>query len=280
MLAAAPARQQSAMTMRKPLRPSDRCGWITAAKTGLTRPAEVGGKPCRSPCGEYNAPMPARKPTPAHILEGRSALAEGEARDAADRTPAKPAPRPPRRPKPVDRATVAEVFRRFRAANPEPKGELEHVNPYTLLVAVVLSAQSTDAGVNKATRELFAVADTPQKMLALGEDGVREHIKTHRTSSTPRRRTSSRCRAASSTSTAARCRPRSRSSRPCPASAARPRASSLNIAFGEPPIAVDTHIFRVANRIPLVATDNAARHAGAARAHRAGRSSGSTRTTG
>ena len=73
---------------------------------------------------------------------------------------------------------MREAFSRFRKANPEPKGELEHLNPYTLLVAVVLSAQATDAGVNKATRALFAVADTPQKMLALGEDKVRDYIKT------------------------------------------------------------------------------------------------------
>ena len=71
-----------------------------------------------------------------------------------------------------------EIFRRFQQANPEPKGELEHSNPYTLLVAVVLSAQATDAGVNKATRALFKTADSPEKMLALGEDKVREHIKT------------------------------------------------------------------------------------------------------
>ena len=65
-------------------------------------------------------------------------------------------------------ARVAEIFRRFAAANPEPQGELEYVNPFTLLVAVVLSAQATDAGVNKATRELFRIADSPEKMLALG----------------------------------------------------------------------------------------------------------------
>src|SRR5258705_8344634 len=75
-----------------------------------------------------------------------------------------------RKPKPWTPAEVREAFSRFRKANPEPKGELEHLNPYTLLVAVVLSAQATDAGVNKATRTLFAVADTPQKMLALGEE--------------------------------------------------------------------------------------------------------------
>ncbi|MGR3321413.1 MAG: endonuclease III [Pseudooceanicola sp.] len=73
---------------------------------------------------------------------------------------------------------MREIFSRFQAAEPEPKGELEHVNAFTLVVAVALSAQATDAGVNKATRKLFQVADTPEKMLALGEDGVTEHIKT------------------------------------------------------------------------------------------------------
>src|SRR5687767_8327776 len=87
-------------------------------------------------------------------------------------------PPPGRLPPPVDAATVREIFSRLRAARPEPKGELEYTNPFTLLVAVVLSAQATDAGVNKATRGLFALADTPQTMLALGEDRVRELIKT------------------------------------------------------------------------------------------------------
>lgn len=73
---------------------------------------------------------------------------------------------------------IHEIFSRFRAAEAEPKGELEHVNAFTLVVAVALSAQATDAGVNKATRGLFAVADTPEKMLALGEEGVIGHIKT------------------------------------------------------------------------------------------------------
>ena len=80
--------------------------------------------------------------------------------------------------KPLDYHTQREIFSRFQAQDPEPKGELEHVNAYTLVVAVALSAQATDAGVNKATRGLFAVADTPEKMLALGEEGVVEHIKT------------------------------------------------------------------------------------------------------
>ena len=77
-----------------------------------------------------------------------------------------------------DYRTMREIFRRFQAHEPEPKGELEHLNAYTLLVAVALSAQATDAGVNKATRALFAIADTPQKMLDLGEDGLIEYIKT------------------------------------------------------------------------------------------------------
>src|SRR5438045_8131794 len=75
-------------------------------------------------------------------------------------------------------AEVREAFSRFQKANPDPKGELEHLNPYTLLVAVVLSAQATDAGVNKATRALFEVADTPQKTLALGEEKLRDYIRT------------------------------------------------------------------------------------------------------
>ncbi|WP_457649841.1 endonuclease III [Profundibacter sp.] len=74
--------------------------------------------------------------------------------------------------------TIKEVFRRFHELEPEPKGELHHTNAYTLTVAVALSAQATDAGVNKATRDLFKIADTPQKMLALGLDGLTEHIKT------------------------------------------------------------------------------------------------------
>ena len=80
--------------------------------------------------------------------------------------------------KQLDYHAIHAIFTRFQQAEPEPKGELEHVNAYTLLVAVALSAQATDAGVNKATRALFQIADTPEKMLALGEEGLIEHIKT------------------------------------------------------------------------------------------------------
>jgi len=78
----------------------------------------------------------------------------------------------------LDYHTIRAIFARFHAANPEPKGELHHVNAYTLLVAVALSAQATDAGVNKATARLFEIADTPEKMLALGLDALTEHIRT------------------------------------------------------------------------------------------------------
>jgi len=80
--------------------------------------------------------------------------------------------------KQLDYKTIFEIFRRFRESQPEPEGELDHVNVYTLVVAVALSAQATDVGVNKATKELFKIADTPQKMLDLGLEGVTEHIKT------------------------------------------------------------------------------------------------------
>jgi endonuclease-3 len=80
--------------------------------------------------------------------------------------------------KQLDYHTIREIFTRFQQAEAEPKGELDHVNAYTLVVAVALSAQATDKGVNRATAELFKVADTPQKMLDLGEEGLIEHIKT------------------------------------------------------------------------------------------------------
>jgi endonuclease III len=80
--------------------------------------------------------------------------------------------------KQLDYHTIRAIFTRFQKAEPEPRGELEHVNAYTLLVAVALSAQATDAGVNKATRALFKIADTPQKMLDLGEEALTGHIRT------------------------------------------------------------------------------------------------------
>jgi endonuclease III len=192
--------------------------------------------------------MPVRKPPP--LVKAAQPKARLEAPLTAAAKPA----RAPRRPKPVDPATLAEVFRRFRAANPAPQGELEHVNPYTLLVAVVLSAQSTDAGVNKATRRLFALADTPQKMLTLGEEGVREHIKTVNFHPTKARNIIALSRRLVEEHGGGV--PASiEALQKLPGVGHKSASVVLNVAFGEPRIAVDTHIFRVSNRIPLVRTE-------------------------
>jgi endonuclease-3 len=147
-------------------------------------------------------------------------------------------------------AEVEEAFQRFARANPEPKGELEYVNPYTLLVAVVLSAQATDAGVNKATRSLFAAVDTPKKMLALGEDKLREAIKTiglYRNKAKNVIALSQKLVAEHEAQV-----PRTREELEALPGVGRKTANVvLNIAFGEPTIAVDTHLFRVANRTGL-----------------------------
>ena len=150
----------------------------------------------------------------------------------------------------ADAATVHEIFSRLRAANPEPKGELEYINPYTLLVAVVLSAQATDAGVNKATRALFAAADTPQKMVALGEERVREFIKTiglFRNKAKNVIALSEKLVAEHGGEV-----PRDAASLEALPGVGRKTANVVrNIAFGESTIAVDTHLFRISNRIPL-----------------------------
>ncbi|HEX3710403.1 MAG TPA: endonuclease III, partial [Pseudolabrys sp.] len=149
--------------------------------------------------------------------------------------------------KPWTNAQIEEAFRRFLAANPEPQTELRHVNPFTLLVAVVLSAQATDAGVNKATPALFAAADTPEKMIELGEDRVRELIKTiglFRTKAKNVVALSEKLVAEHGGQV-----PRSREAlEELPGVGRKTANVVLNIAFGEPTIAVDTHIFRVGNR--------------------------------
>jgi endonuclease-3 len=147
-------------------------------------------------------------------------------------------------------AEIAEAFRRFRKANPEPKGELQHINPFTLLVAVVLSAQATDAGVNKATPALFAAADTPQKMAALSEDRVRDMIKTIGLFRTKAKNVVALSRILVEQHGGEV--PRSREALEALPGVGRKTANVvLNIAFGEPTIAVDTHIFRVGNRTGL-----------------------------
>jgi endonuclease-3 len=168
---------------------------------------------------------------------------------------AKPLIAKPSAVKPWSNAQIEEAFRRFQAANPEPKGELKHINPFTLLVAVVLSAQATDAGVNKATPALFALADTSQKMAALGEERVRELIKTiglFRTKAKNVVELSRRLVAEHGGQV-----PRSREALEALPGVGRKTANVvLNIAFGEPTIAVDTHIFRVGNRTGLAPGKN------------------------
>ena len=168
----------------------------------------------------------------------------------------KPAPaKKPKKLKPWSAAEVHQAFSRFEKANPEPKGELEHVNPFTLLVAVVLSAQATDAGVNRATRALFAVADTPQKMLDLGEDDVRSYIKTiglYRTKAKNVIALSAKLIADFGGVV-----PRTREELESLPGAGRKTANVvLNMAFGEHTMAVDTHVFRVGNRTNLAPGKN------------------------
>jgi endonuclease-3 len=150
----------------------------------------------------------------------------------------------------LSKAKINEIFERFRAANPEPKGELEHVNPYTLLVAVVLSAQATDAGVNKATRALFARADTPEKMLALGEDNVREAIKTIGLYRNKAKNVIALSRALIEHH-GGNVPPSREALEALPGVGRKTANVVLNIAFGMPTMAVDTHIFRVSNRLNL-----------------------------
>ena len=145
---------------------------------------------------------------------------------------------------------IAEMFRRFQAVKPAPESELDYHNPFTLLVAVVLSAQATDAGVNKATEKLFDVADTPEKMLALGEERVRDMIKTIGLF---------RNKAKNVIALSQKLIedfggeiPRDRAALESLPGVGRKTANVvLNVAFGEPTMAVDTHIFRVCNRTGL-----------------------------
>ncbi|PCD66470.1 MULTISPECIES: endonuclease III [Rhizobium] len=143
-----------------------------------------------------------------------------------------------------------EIFRRFSVQRPEPRGELEHTNPFTLVVAVALSAQATDAGVNKATRALFKIADTPQKMLDLGEEKVRDYIKT-----IGLYRNKAKNVIALSQMLVDEFAGRVPETREelvrLPGVGRKTANVVLSMAFGQATMAVDTHIFRIANRIRL-----------------------------
>ncbi|MDE1149073.1 MAG: endonuclease III [Azospirillaceae bacterium] len=150
----------------------------------------------------------------------------------------------------MKRADIEEFFRRLQARDPEPKTELEYVNAYTLLVAVVLSAQATDVGVNKATKALFQIADNPAAMVALGEPTVRDHVKTiglYKTKAANVIKLSEILLAKHGGEV-----PRRREElEELPGVGRKTANVVLNVAFGEPTIAVDTHIFRVSNRTGL-----------------------------
>ena len=147
-------------------------------------------------------------------------------------------------------AHVQEAFRRLRELDPRPTTELEYRTPFELLVAVILSAQSTDTGVNKATRRLFAVARTPQAMLALGEAGLKPYIATIGLYNAKARHLIGACRALVERHGGEV--PREREALQSLPGVGRKTANVvLNTAFGEPTIAVDTHIYRVARRLGL-----------------------------
>jgi endonuclease-3 len=145
---------------------------------------------------------------------------------------------------------IARFFDRLAAANPDPRGELSFINPYTLLVAVVLSAQSTDAGVNKATGPLFKLADSPAKMLALGEARLKDYVKTIGLYNTKARNIIALSRILVEQH-GGEVPPDRATLETLPGVGRKTANVVLNVAFGHPTLAVDTHIFRVCNRTGL-----------------------------
>jgi endonuclease-3 len=152
-------------------------------------------------------------------------------------------------------AKRVEIFRRLRETNPKPTTELEYVTPFQLLIAVMLSAQATDVGVNKATRRLFPIAGTPQAILALGEAKLKSYIATIGLFNAKAKNVIATCRVLIDEHDAEV--PRTREALEALPGVGRKTANViLNTAFGEPTIAVDTHIFRVANRTGLAPGKN------------------------
>ena len=150
----------------------------------------------------------------------------------------------------MKREKIVEMFRRLRELNPHPTTELDYATPFELLVAVILSAQATDVGVNKATKMLFPVANTPQAILDLGEDGLKRYIATIGLFNAKAKNLIATCRLLVEQHDGEV--PRSRGALEALPGVGRKTANVvLNTAFGEPTIAVDTHIFRVANRTGL-----------------------------
>ncbi len=151
---------------------------------------------------------------------------------------------------PVKKSQVAQFYARLRAANPAPTTELHYATPFQLLIAVILSAQATDVGVNKATARLFPVAPTPESMLALGEEGLADYIKTIGLYRTKARNVIATCRRLLEQHGGEV--PADRAALEALPGVGRKTANVvLNTAFGQPTIAVDTHIFRLGNRTGL-----------------------------
>jgi endonuclease III len=191
---------------------------------------------------DYRAAMPKPKDKSAAPSTARSTSRDG--------AKAKPRPRPKRPATAYSDEEIHEMFRRFSVQRPEPRGELESVNAFTLLVAVVLSAQATDVGVNKATRPLFAVADTPEKMLALGEEKVGEYIRTIGLWRNKAKNVIALSKALIEEHGGEV--PAEREALVKLPGVGRKTANVvLNVAFGQPTMAVDTHIFRLGNRLGL-----------------------------
>ncbi|MCC6777239.1 MAG: endonuclease III [Hyphomicrobiales bacterium] len=211
----------------------------TAAARNPIKLGKASGLRAGGAGGRKKALRPAR-PARVKAASGRAAADTRAALGATPRMPSR---------------DIAEAFRRLEAAMPEPRGELVHSSPFTLLVAVVLSAQATDAGVNKATPALFAAADTPAKMVALGEERVRELIKTIGLFRTKAKNVVGLSQQLMSEHGGEV--PQTREALEQLPGVGRKTANVvLNIAFGEPTIAVDTHIFRVGNRTGMAPGKN------------------------
>ncbi|HEX4766906.1 MAG TPA: endonuclease III [Lichenihabitans sp.] len=187
---------------------------------------------------------PRRKASSGAARSRQPAAGPGRARVVAAASPA------PLRDAPDDAGRIAEIFARLRHANPEPRTELAYRNPFTLLVAVLLSAQATDVSVNKATAPLFAVADTPDKMLALGEERLRGYIKTIGLYNAKARNVMALCDILIRQHGGEV--PRERDTLETLPGVGRKTANVVvNNLFGDTVIAVDTHVFRVSNRVPI-----------------------------
>ena len=150
----------------------------------------------------------------------------------------------------MKKADIHEFFRRLEERDPEPKGELDYTNPYTLVVAVALSAQATDIGVNKATKNLFKIVSTPQQMLDLGEEKLKEHIKTIGLFNTKAKNVMKAAQVLVDEFDGVVPQTRAELER-LPGVGRKTANVVLNIAFGHPTIAVDTHLFRVSNRTKM-----------------------------